>query len=116
MEKTILDGNGKFVESLKRNFKQIKDDRAVAITEDTELFFKRMVEDLEVDIKKLKRERDTLFDISPSTAGTMITPSDFPAKDFVEKDLKLGIDIRNLEIKLEIAKKRYNYLFVDGNE
>ena len=32
-------------------------------------------------------------------------------KDFVEKDIKLGIEIRNLEIKLEIAKERYKYLF-----
>lgn len=37
--------------------------------------------------------------------------SDFAADKFVAKDLELGIKIRNLEIKLEIATARYRELF-----
>lgn len=110
-EKSILESGGKFVESLRRNFKQIKDDRAAAISEDAELFFKREVEDVEVEVRKLRREREALIDISPSSAGQMVTASDFNAKAFVSKDLELGVKIRNLEIKLQIAKERYDYLF-----
>ena len=43
--KEQLDGmKGIFVASLKRNNKQIRDDRALAIAEDAELLFKREVE------------------------------------------------------------------------
>jgi len=36
--------NGAFIDSLKRNNRQIRDDRATAISEDTELMYKRTVE------------------------------------------------------------------------
>lgn len=102
---------GKFVENLKRNNKKIRDDRALAIAEDAEMLYKRKVEDLEIQIKKLKREREGLIDLSPTTADSLILASDFKADEFVAKDLKIGIDIRNLEIQIEIARSRYKLLF-----
>ena len=103
---------GKFVGSLKRNNAKIKQDRAEAISEDAELVFKRAVEDVEVEIKKKKRDRENMLDMSPNNALNLVVASDFNAKAFVEKDLELGIDIRNLEIKRDIAKARYAELFV----
>jgi hypothetical protein len=47
---------GAFVSSLKRNNKQIRDDRAAAIAEDTELVYKRKIEDIEMEIKKMVAE------------------------------------------------------------
>lgn len=108
---TLDELKGKFVESLKRNNRRIREDRAIAITEDAQLIFKREVEDLELQIKKLNRERELMLDLSPGTADSLILAADFDAKKFVEKDLDLGLKIRNLEIKLEIARKRYDYLF-----
>lgn len=105
---------GKFIESLKRNNKQIRDDRATAIAEDAQLIYKREVEDLELQIKRIKRDQENMLDLSPANAQSLVLASDFDAKDYVVKDLKLGVDIRNLEIKLEIAKKRYQYLFGEG--
>ena len=35
----------------------------------------------------------------------------FDADAYVAKDLKLGVDIRNTEIKLQVAKERYKILF-----
>lgn len=102
---------GAFVDSLKRNNKQIREDRATAIGEDAQIIYKREVEDLEIQIKKVKRDREAMLDLSPTTATSLVLASDFNSKDFVEKDIKLGIEIRNLEIKLEIAKERYKYLF-----
>lgn len=102
---------GAFVESLKRNNRQIKEDRATAIAEDAELLFKRTVEDLETEIKRTKRERDAMLDLSGTSTTNIIAVSDFDAHNFVVKDLELGLKIRNLEIKLEIAKNRYNELF-----
>jgi hypothetical protein len=102
---------GAFVSSLTRNNKEIKRDRAIQIAEDTEITYKRRIEDMEQEIKKLKRDRESMLDLSPTNADSLMIASDFKAKEFIEKDLKIGITIRNLEIALEIAKERYNYLF-----
>ena len=45
-EKVANELGGAFYGSLKRNNKQIRDDRALAIAEDTELVYKRKIEDL----------------------------------------------------------------------
>lgn len=102
---------GAFFSSLKRNNRQIRDDRATAIAEDTELVYKRKIEDLELSIKKMKREQENMLDLSPTTTQSLILASDFNSADYVEKDIDLGIKIRNTEITLEIARKRYQYLF-----
>jgi hypothetical protein len=106
-----ITGQGAFVESLKRNNAKIREDRALAIAEDAELIYKREVEDLEIQVKRLKRERDAMLDLSPTTADSLVLASDFDSKVFVNKDIQIGIQIRNLEIKLEIATQRYKYLF-----
>lgn len=103
---------GAFVDSLKRNNKKIRDDRATAISEDAQMIYKREVEDLQLEIKKLRREREGMLDLSPTTADSLIVATDFDSKAFVQKDIEIGVKIRNLEIKLEIATTRYNYLFV----
>jgi hypothetical protein len=115
MSETVQDQlgtmKGNFVTSLRRNNKQIRDDRALAIAEDAELLFKREVEDITTALKIAKRERDAMLDLGGTSVTTIISQSDFDAKSFVAKDLELGLKIRNLEIKLEIAQKRYNELF-----
>lgn len=108
----ILDDmSGAFVESLKRNNTKIRNDRAVAIAEGTQLIYKREVEDLTIQIKQLRRDRDAMLDLSPTTADSLMLASDFDSKKFVGKDIELGLKIRNLEITLEIASERYNELF-----
>lgn len=108
---TLDDLKGMFVDSLKRNNRKIREDRAIAIAEDAKVMFKREVEDLELNIKKLKRERENLLDLSPNDAQSLVLASDFDAKAFTQKDLSLGLKIRDLEIKHEIADKRYKELF-----
>jgi len=102
---------GAFVSSLVRNNKKIREDRAVAIAEATQLLYKREVEDLEIQIKAVAREREAALDLSPTTADSLMLATDFDTKGFVTKDIELGVKIRNLEIKLEIARARYNKLF-----
>lgn len=110
-EQKLEEMTGAFVDSLRRNNKKIREDRAIAISEDAQIIYKREVEDMELKIKRLKRERESMLDLSPTTADSLVLATDFDSKDFVEKDIKIGVDIRNLEIKLEIAQKRYNHLF-----
>ena len=102
---------GAFIESLKRNNKQIREDRAITIVEDAELIYKRKIEDLEQSVKRMKRDQENMLDLSPESATSLKLASDFDAEDYVNKDLELGVKIRNEEIKLDIAKKRYAYLF-----
>jgi len=102
---------GAFMASLKRNNRQIRDDRALAISEDTQMLYKRNIEDLEVSIKRKMRDQENMLDLSPTTTQSLILASDFDSSDYVAKDVELGVQIRNLEIKLGIALKRYDHLF-----
>ncbi|MBI6116777.1 hypothetical protein [Salegentibacter maritimus] len=103
--------NAAFLDSLKRNNDKIRDDRANAIAEDAHLMYKRETEDLALSLKRLKREQENMLDMSPTDANSLVLASDFDAKNYVSKDLEMAVKIRNLEIKLELAKKRYAYLF-----
>ena len=105
---------GAFISSLKRNNKQIRDDRATAIAEDAQIMYRRQVEDLEVKIKRMKRDRENMLDLSPENAMSLKLASDFNSEEYVKKDIDLGVNIRNAEIKLEIAQKQYDYLFGGG--
>ncbi|MCI5124677.1 MAG: hypothetical protein D3925_09425 [Candidatus Electrothrix sp. AR5] len=103
--------SGAFINSLKRNNREIRDDRATAIAEDTQLVYKRRIEDLEISIKKMQREQEYMLDLSPASTQSLILASDFNCEEYVAKDIDLGIKIRNTEITLEIARQRYEYLF-----
>ncbi|XOF34627.1 MAG: hypothetical protein ACL93V_04875 [Candidatus Electrothrix sp. YB6] len=103
--------SGAFTSSLTRNNKEIRADRAAAIAEDAELVYKRKIEDLEISIRKMKREQENMLDLSPTTSQSLILASDFNCDEYVAGDIELGIKIRNAEITLEIARQRYEYLF-----
>jgi len=107
----IVEAKGAFQESLYRNNAKIRKDRADSIIEDAELIYKREIEDLEVSMKKLQRDQENMLDLSPTNAMNLTLASDFDSKVYVDKDLEIGVKIRNLEIKIEIARKRYTYLF-----
>ena len=89
-EKELSELKGTFVTSLMRNNKQIRDDRALAIAEDADLLFKREVEDVITELKRLKRDRDNMLDLGGTDKNKIINPSDFDAKAFVGKDLSFG--------------------------
>ena len=110
-EKVNTETQGAFFSSLKRNNKQIRDDRATAIAEDTQLVYKREIEDLDLSIKKMKREQENMLDLSPTNAQSLILASDFDSNVYTKKDIDLGVKIRNAEITLDIARKRFAYLF-----
>ena len=115
VEKQLNELKGSFVNSLKRNNKQIRDDRALSIAEDAKMLFKREVEDSATRLKRLKRDLENLLDLSGNETTKIISPSDFIAKDFVANNLKIGLAIRDEEIKFDILNKRYNELF-EGEE
>jgi len=100
----------RFIESLQRNNDQIREDRARTIGADSELIYRRRVEDIGLKIKRLEREQEGLIDISPLDRNSL-TFADFQPEAFVQKDIELSLTIRNLNIQLEVAIKRFEYLF-----
>lgn len=108
---TVEENAGAFLESLYRNNKAIRRDRATSIGEDAELRYKRYVEDLGIKIRVTKRERENMLDLSPTNAQSLTMAKDFESLEFVQKDMELTIKLRNLEIEYDLGVKRYNYLF-----
>ena len=74
-------------------------------------FFLCNVIRLWLNIKRLERERESMIDLSPANAQSLVMSIDFDSEEFTKKDLAIGVQIRNEQIKLEIATRRYNYLF-----
>lgn len=100
----------RFIGLLQRNNDQIREDRAQIIGADSELIYRRRVEDIELKIKRMEREREGLIDISPLDRNSL-TFADFQPEALVQKDIELSLTIRNLNIQLEVAVKRFEYLF-----
>jgi len=116
IENDLKAKKGKLVASLVRNHKQIKADRALAIAENTELILKRKVEDLQVRVKELVRDRESMLDLGGTSTTSIMSAADFDVHAFVEGDLKLGLEIHNTGIKLGIAEASYRNLFTDEEE
>lgn len=106
---------GLFRSSLKRNNKQIRDDRADGISEDAQLGYQRKIQDLRMEHKRLTRQRNNMLDLSPTNAQSLMLGEDFNSTKFVDDDIKIGVELRNLDIKIEIAEARYKILFGELN-
>jgi|WetSurMetagenome_2_1015567.scaffolds.fasta_scaffold16864_7 hypothetical protein len=104
---------GRFLASLIRNNSKIRKDRAQAIGEDCYLIYRRTIEDIQMAITRMQRERENMLDLSPDNALSLIVASDFDGVAFVQKDLELGVKIRNERIRLRIAIDRFNELFAE---
>jgi len=108
---SLSEFRGSFVNSLTRNNKKIREDRAIAIVESAEMTYKRFIEDTVRKIKQLVREREGMLDLSPETSQSLVLKSDFDENDFVKKDVEMSLKLRDLRITLEIAQARYKELF-----
>ena len=111
MDEEVVKIGGVFNDSLRRNNTKIRSDRADAISEDTEMVYKRSIEDIELKIKRLKRSRDNMMDLSPTDAQSLTLANDFDSIKFCDNDMKIGLEIRNETIKLEMATERFAQLF-----
>lgn len=102
---------GRFHEMLVRNNRQIKEDRAEAIVEMAELKYRRRIEDMEVELKEMKRKRENMLDLSPETALSLRPAKEFDADDYVNVEVQLARDIRDGEIMFQVVKDRFEFLF-----
>jgi len=113
IETEVVDeAKGGFLQgSLKRSNRQIREERGEAIAEDLEIVYRRKVEDLETEVKRGVTRQKNAFDFSPTNSQSLVMAKELESVDILDKDLKLGEDLRALKIRLNIAKERYNFLF-----
>lgn len=102
---------GLFRANLYRNNKQIKDDRGNVLVKGAEMAFKRFIEDLEMEIERMKLEQSKLTDLNPSSKNSLDF-STFNPLTFASDDCKLCKDIYMNTKLLEVYRERYNKLFV----
>lgn len=110
-ETTEIIANGLFMQSLTRNNKKIKSDRAKAIEEDSSLIFKRKIEDMKMEQRKLIRARDGMLDLSPTDTNSLILAREFNAEEFVKQEIEFLVKERQLSLTIELCEKRYAELF-----
>ena len=110
VEKSII-GNGLFDLSLKRNFKQIREDRAELMTKSTKSLYKREIDDLYTELETLEVDQNNLLDFAGSSTTRIIQASDFDAKSFISKDKELTLKARELRIQIEEYSVRFEKLF-----
>lgn len=96
---------------LQRSRKEIVGDRAVSIFEETEVLYRRTVEDLRAKLKTLNRQRQNLMDVAPKDRVSLVPANDFDAKSFIEQDIELSQEIIDTKEVLGIAEERYQVLF-----
>jgi len=105
--------DGAFLSSLKRNNRDIRNERAQSIGEDAQITYSRRIQDMELSIRRLLRNQENMLDMSPTNAQSLIVAKDFDPDVFYNTDHQMGVKIRNLRIELAIAQERYKYLFGD---
>lgn len=113
-QEDVQQTKGAFVASLRRKASQIKQDRATAIAEDTEVIYRRYIDNMKDELRKLRRDRRNSLDLSPDDVNSLVAGRDFNAEMFVKNDIQAGVSVRNLMVRIEIAEERYSFLFNDG--
>ena len=100
--------------TLKQTFKQIKESRIDAMLEDSELKYRRQIEDVSAKIRQCNRDmEDSILDILPNNAGQGISPSAFDADKLMNTRVSTLIARREHQVKLGILVNDYETLFGD---
>lgn len=111
MSETKTKVQGTLYQSLERSNKQIRQERGEALAEQLETSFRRNIEDIRYTMRDLVRTRVNMYDFSPTNSQSLVMAKEVNANSILNDDSKISLEIRNLEIKLEIAEERYLDLF-----
>ena len=109
-EELATQNEGFVAQSLSRTTKQIRLDRGDIIAEELEVEYRREIENLTLEISRNRRVQSLYFDFSPNNTHSLVM-KEVNGALIMKDDLKVELENRNLEIKLNLAKKRYNFLF-----
>lgn len=102
---------GLFEDSLKRNFKQIREDRASIMTRSSLSVYKGKIDKLYLDLDKLEIDRNNLLDFAGDSTTRIVSLEQFDADVFCSKDEEITLKMRELRIRIEELTQRYKALF-----
>lgn len=98
--------------SLLRSAKDVRTDRGELIVTSLERYYRRQIEDLEDANKILGLSVRERLDMSPSNAQSLTFDfNEAKVKKFFDEDLKAGLEERDNDIKLEVLRRKYFFLF-----
>lgn len=102
---------GAFYETLKQNSKQIKEAKASALAEDLEFCSKNEIVGLKNQLRLLYNQRSEMLDIFlPNSTTSLKVGEGFNGTKFITEYNTIGLNIRNVSIKLQVALDSYKYL------
>lgn len=113
MIKYNIKNHDSFSSSKKRGNSKIRSDRISSRHDSSKLIYMREIKALEVLVKKLKRELEGVLSSSPAEGQDEAPAINFNSNAYVSKEIELGVKIKNSELKLENAKKRFHFLYND---
>ena len=87
--------------------------RAAAASKDAATLYKREMQNLERLIGLLKKERDTMARRPLTDKQTSEITDAIDSGAYVSREIEIGVKIRDLEKKLDTARKRFQFLFRD---
>ena len=102
---------GAFASSLKRTNKEIREERARQIASSAERTFRRYIEDIEEALEEKLLLRAAMLDMSPSNTHSILRADAIDSTKFVSSYSEIGLEIRELKIKRQEAKRDYAFLF-----
>jgi len=97
--------------SLARNGSKIRADRAGQIADDARIEFRRKIEDLDRDIRRLRREKESLLDMSPDNEFSIISAKKFDVDEFINQTVSIKKNIHNKQILFDLLVEEYEFLF-----
>ena len=97
------------------NEKPAGSERATVDSESAESLYNREMQKLERLIRSLKRERDNMANRPLTDKQTSEITYAFNSGAYVSKEIEIGVRIRDLEKKLENARKRFQFLFGESS-
>ena len=112
-ENTVQEPQGALYASLARTNKQVRQERGDALVEDLKISYERKSQDIEIAIGRLKRQQKAMFDFS-GTSTTSLVVKDINPQEIMDEDLKIELEIHNLNVRLEHANRRLEHLFVNS--
>lgn len=98
-------------ETLKRNTKEIREERGKTLYEDLSVEYEREIQDLEREIRRKESEQNRQFDFSPGTTISLSFAENFDPRTILKQDQEKSLDINNLRVKRNLLAKRSNTLF-----
>lgn len=102
----------KFLEKLTRNNGEVKKERAERLEKITKSSAEAKVTELENKKLQLEDELDSQLDVTASNdINSLNKIEDWDADAFIEKRVRLKVDLKNVELNLEAARETRDELF-----